>query len=317
MKNRHYVVILTAVFFLTPQCLQATTEVLNTINFIGYNNSSFSMTTDTAWIHDQIDIVAGTEAVYNLELFVRSAQNGTHLGRYAHGAGTSSLAVTTVTPWVTDSIGVAISGADDRSVLDQYINSSGYSTHIGRNALFIGEGVIETTSVYNGFNAPGGEGEPSVTGIYIEGKRYGVLIQNGSLEFNADFGGMRESVATAGGDYTVEQSGYVDADISGDFTASNDYGTFISIAGDHSATISSSDFGTSPQSGLDIFQANNISSWATGEGVYFLNLESPTTQLNLEWVFGHGTLSVFGGNGPILVGIDFVAIEVDADFSAN
>jgi hypothetical protein len=195
-------------------------------------------------------------------------------------------------------------------VLDQSINSAPDGTSIGRNALYIGDGFITTSSAYNGFNAP--QGEPSVTVINIEGNGYGLLVQR-PLEFNAGFGGMRESIAAAGGNpsnphYSVQQFGYVDADGSGNFTPQNDYSVFMGVTGDHSATITSSGFGSFPQPGPDVFRANTTS-WAIGNGAYSFSSASQVMQLNVDWSFGWG-------NSTVIVD-DSSPLKINDYFSAN
>jgi hypothetical protein len=101
MKNKHYAVILMTIFFLAPPYLQAT-EVTNTLNFHGYNNSTLSVTTNTNWVADKIDIKAFSEARYDMYMYVNSALTDTGMGRLAYGYGDGSLSVTTYTPWVTD-----------------------------------------------------------------------------------------------------------------------------------------------------------------------------------------------------------------------
>jgi len=302
-----------AIFLLATQYLQAT-EVRNTLSFTGYNNSTLSVTTNTEWVSDTINIIAYSEASYVMDMYVNSAQTHTDIGRLAFGYGDGSIAVATDTPWVTDTISIATTDADTRSVLDQFISSASGGTYISRNALFIGDGSITTSSTYKGFNAL--EGEASTTGIYIEGNGYGILIQS-PLEFNAGFGGIRESIAAAGGNpeaeggnphYSVQQFGYVDADGSGDFTPQQDYRVLMGVSGDRSATITSSNYGSSPQQGPDTFRANTVS-WASGDGAYSFASESQVTQLYVDWAFGWG-------NSTVIVD-DSSPLEVSDYFSAN
>lgn len=304
MKNKHYEVILMIILFLTPPYLQAT-EVTSTINFTG---SALSIATNTNWVADTIDITAPSEVHYDMYMYVNNTLTATGMGRLAYGYGAGSLNVTTNTPWVMDTIGMTTTGAADRSVLDQSINSTPDGTSIGRNALYIGDGSITTSSAYNGFNVP--QGEASVTGIYLNGNNYGVLIQR-PLEFNAGFGGMRESVAAAGGNpsnpYSVQQFGYVDVDGSGNFNLTNDHRVFMGVTGDQSATITSTNFGSFPQPGPDVFRAN-ITSWAIGNGAYSFGAESPVMQGYDTFNFGFGTTGT-------LVNSD--VFEISAGFSAN
>jgi len=227
---------------------------------------------------------------------------------FHRGYGDSSIAVITDTDWVADRIDV-ITGPGGDWVVDQHIYSDPSGTNISRNALYIGQGSIETLSTYNGSNAPGGE--DSITGIYLTGDTYGALIQNGSVEFNADFGGIRESVAVAGsigGTYFVEQFGFVDTDGSGDFTPQVDHGTSVSVTGDsYSGTISTFDFGSFPQPGPDTFHAESIS-WATGDGSYYFTAETPTIQTSTGFDFGWGSIDTT---------FDLDIVEGSASFNAD
>ena len=226
-----------------------------------------------------------------------------------NGYGNSSINFTTDTDWVLDRIDVVTTGPDASFVLDQQVYSDPSGTRISRNALYIGPGSVETSSTYYGSNVTGGEN--SITGIYLSGDNYGALIQNGSLEFNATFGGICESVAVAGSGhstYFVGQFGYVDVDGLGDFTPGVDYGTSVSVSGEHSATIVTFDFGSSPQpAGPDTFNAEIIS-WATGDGIYSFAAETPTTQAFVDMGFGWGNVDTT---------FDSDTLEVDADFEAN
>jgi len=225
-----------------------------------------------------------------------------------YGNGNSSVTFTTDTDWVSDRIDV-ITGPEGNSVLDQHIYSDPSLTNISRNALYIGPGSIETLTTYYGSNAP--NGEDAIAGIYITGDSYGALIQNGSLEFNADFGGIAESVAVAGSTYStysVEQSVFVDTDGSGDFTPQNDYGTSVGVSGDYySGTIATSDFGSSPQPGPDTFHAESTS-WATGVGGYYVTAVTPAIQASTGFDFGQGSIETT---------FDFDTLEVNASFEAN
>ncbi|MBA7685177.1 hypothetical protein ES703_93595 [subsurface metagenome] len=226
--------------------------------------------------------------------------------------GNTSMSFTTDTDWVADRIDIITTGAESRSVLEQHVYSDASGTRISRNALYIGPGPgssIVASSTYYGSKAPNGEN--NITGISLTGDSYGALIQNGSLEFNATFGGIRESVAVAGSSYngySVEQFGFVDADGSGDFTPQVDYGTTESISGDYySATIATFDFGSVPQPGLDTFHGNCIS-WATGVGDYSFNVESPAMRLSVNTNFGWvDAISI----------VDSEPFEVSASFKAN
>lgn len=230
-----------------------------------------------------------------------------------YGYGIDSISCITDTDWVLDSIDVITTSPGASCVLDQYVYSDLSGTSISRNALYIGPGSIDTSSTYKPVNQynPGGEGQNSITGISITGDSYGALIQNGSLEFNATFGGIRESVAVAGNyysTYSVEQFGFVDVDGLGDFTPLVDYGTSVSVSGEHSATILTFDFGSSPQpTGPDTFNAEIIS-WATGDGIYSFTAETPTTQVFVDFDFGTGNVNTT---------FDFDTVEGSADFKAN
>jgi hypothetical protein len=224
-----------------------------------------------------------------------------------YGNGDSSITFTTDTDWVSDRIDV-ITGSGGNSVLDQHIYSDPSRTNITRNALYIGPGSIETSTTYYGSNVPGGE--DSITGIYLTGDSYGALIQNGSLEFSADFGGISESAAVAGSTYStysVEQFGFVDTDGSGDFTQQVDHGTFVGVSGDYSATVATFDFGSVPQPGPDTFHTNSMS-WATGEGYYSFYVEAPSGQLSTIIGFGQA---------DILIDVDSDIVEGSASFDAN
>jgi hypothetical protein len=306
MKNKHYEVILMAFFFLAPQYLQAG-EITSTLSFSGYNNSTLSVTTNTNWVSDTIDIKAVSEARYDMYMSVNADTTATGMGRLAYGTGNGSLSVSTYTPWGTDQISIATTGAADRSVLDQFINSAPDGTSISRTALYIGDGSIVALSAYNGFNVP--TGETSVMGIYIEGNNYGVLIQR-PIVFNAGFGGIKGSVsvAEAGGNcYSVQQFGFVDMDGSGSFTPHSDYGVFTSINGDGSAAITSTDFGSFPGPGSDVFRANTTS-WAIGDGAYSFSSESSVERLNVDWAFGWGDSTII---------VDDSTLQINDYFSAN
>lgn len=266
MKKNIYITIVTlSLLFISPHFLAA--DITTKISFSGYgimdclyygnSNSNHTLFTDTDWVWDRIDVIAG-------------------------------------------------SGAN--SVLDQHVDSNSSGTHISRNALYIGPGSIKTESRYKGFsnvNVP--DGEDSITGIYIEGDGYGALIQNGSLEFNANFGGIKESVAVAGGNYYfMEQFGFVDSDNTGDFTPSDSPWTSVGISGDDSATIGTFDFGSTPQPGPDRFYADSMS-WAYGEGSYSFNATSPTIQTSVNMGFGWGDINTR---------VDFDTLKANAHFWA-
>jgi len=225
-----------------------------------------------------------------------------------YGNGNSSVTFTTDTDWVGDIIDV-ITGTGGNSVLDQHIYSDPAGTSISRNALYIGPGSIETSTTYYGSNAP--NGEDTIAGIYLTGDSYGALIQNGSLEFNVDFGGIGESVAVAGSTYSpfsVEQFVCVDTDGSGDFTPQDDYGTSVGVSGDYySGTIATFDFGSYPQPGPDTFHADSTS-WATGVGGYYVNAVTPAIQVSTGFDFGQGSIETT---------FDFDTVEGIASFEAN
>lgn len=225
-----------------------------------------------------------------------------------YGNVNSSLILTTDTDWVSDRIDVIV-GPGGNSVLDQHIYSNSAGTNISRNALYVGPGIIETSTTYYGSNAPGGE--DTVAGIFITGDSYGALIQNGSLEFNANFGGINESVAVAGSTYSpysVEQFLCVDTDGSGDFTPQDDYGTSVGVSGDYySGTIATFDFGSYPQPGPDKLHAESIS-WATGVGGYYVTAATPATQASTGFDFGWGYIETT---------FDSDAVEAIASFEAN
>jgi len=225
-----------------------------------------------------------------------------------YGYGSSSVSFLTNTDWAVDMINMITTSPEASSVLDQHVYSDSAGTRISRNALFIGQGSIDTSSTYYGSNVQGGEN--SISGISLAGDSYGALIQNGSLEFSATFGGIRESVAMAAGSfntYSVEQFGFVDADGLGTFTPQEDYGTSVGVSGDYySATIATFDFGSVPQPAEPDILYAEISSWATGAAIYSFTVESPAM----------GTYMSFEGV-DVEISVDFDTLKLDAEFKAN
>jgi len=219
---------------------------------------------------DQTDAEMGFSGIGTFHVLTFSSGDSNHTG-------------TTDTPWAWDEIRV-IAGAGTSSVLDQYVNSSLYGTYMSRNALFIGPGSIESVSEYIGSNVQ--DGEDSVTGIIIEGENYGALIQNASLAFDVLFGGIMESVAVGGGDYSVEQYGGTGNLDSGNYNPGpGATSTSVSISGEGSGTIASLNFGSTPQQGPDKFYATTFGG-ANGGGTYSYSASTQDsgTTINMGFV---------------------------------
>jgi len=227
-----------------------------------------------------------------------------------YGYSSSSVSFLTNTDWATDTINMITTSPEASSVLDQHVYSDPAGTRISRNALFIGQGSIDTSSTYYGSNVPGGEN--SISGISLAGDTYGALIQNGSLEFSATFGGIRESVAMAAGNsntYSVEQFGFVDADGLGTFTPQEDSMISVDVSGDYySATIATFDFGSVPQPAEPDILYAEIRSWATGIGTYSYTAATPATEVSTGFDFGYGTITTT---------FDADALKSWASFDAN
>jgi len=156
--------------------------------------------------------------------------------------------------------------------------------------LYIGPGTIDSESLYKGSNVQ--DGEDTKTGVLVIGENYGVLIQNGSLAFNHNFGGILSSIATAGGDFTIEQfGGFGNIDPPYSFLV-GDISTLLRITGISSATLESFQFGSSPQADKDAFYANTHG-WANGDSTYFFSGKAMESEITTEVrVIGQGNVDI-------------------------
>ena len=206
---------------------------------------------------------------------------------YHEGFGNSNQTVITDTDWVLDEITVTGS-TGTVSVLDQFIAADSSETEINRNALFIGPGSINSNSIYNGSNGP--EGQDSQTGIIVTGENYGVLLETGSLVFNDSFGGIVDSVASASGNYQIEQYGGFGTFNPTSFIPSD---IFISImlAGTDTGTLRGVNFGSIPQPGHDLF-TSNTTGWGGGEAEMFFSAGDNELETLMSFATAHGEISI-------------------------
>jgi len=203
-------------------------------------------------------IIAGADVNVNIQLTGIGIINS-----LLSGGENTNMTRTTDSEWAWDEI-VVETKEDANSVLDQLVFQGDLGTHISRNALYIGEGSINTTSQYKGSH---GGGEDSLSGTSVEGENYGVLIQHGSLEFNEDFGGADETVLAAGGNYTIGQwGGFGNIDSGGNvIRGEDDPWISLTLRGDQSGSIQSSVFGSETEP--NTYYANSTAS-AIGLGDY-------------------------------------------------
>ncbi|MBS3788958.1 MAG: hypothetical protein V5A79_06485 [Candidatus Bipolaricaulota bacterium] len=221
---------------------------------------------------------------------------------YHEGFGNSNQTVITSTSWSMDIISVSGSSGS-RTVLDQFISAENTKTKISRNALFIGSGSIDSDSIYKGSESQ--TGEDSKTGVFVTGDNYGVLIQNGSLLFNNNFGGIKESIATASGEFVIEQIGQF-----GTLSPSNsfivgDISTLVRITGANSATLKTFNYGSVPRAGKDAFFANT-NGWANGDTTFFFEGTEDPTSINAK--------IRIAGQGKIGIQALFETLEANAHF---
>jgi len=206
---------------------------------------------------------------------------------FYEGFGDSTQTVITDSEWALDSI--TVDGADgSRSLLDQTIVADEDHTQINRVAMYMGPGFVGTDSIYMGSKT--GIGEDNRTGITISGTKYGVLIQNGTLEFDELFGGIEKSIAVASGNYMLEQFGYT-GEYTSDSFIEGDNSAFFSISGGNSATLISLVFGSTPQPGMDAFDVETIG-WAKGNGAYVFSGSSGDSSTSGFFEFGQGNISL-------------------------
>lgn len=207
---------------------------------------------------------------------------------YHEGFGNSNQTVITDTDWAYDTITVTGStGA--RTVLDQFIDANSSQTKISRNALFIGPGSIDTKSIYKGSNVS--NGEDNRTGILITGDNYGVLIGNCCSIFNENFGGIKDSLATAAGNYLIQLIGDLGTYSDPDFLI-GETSALLQITGTNSATLETPLYGSFPQNGTDFFY-ESTEGCATGTGSFFFSGSSGQSSITklFEIFEGWGNLS--------------------------
>jgi len=209
-------------------------------------------------------IIAGADVNVNIQLTGIGIINS-----LSFGGENTNITGTTDSEWAWDEIAVETK-EDANSVLDQLVFQGDLGTHISRNALYIGEGSINTTSQYKGSH---GGGEDSLSGTSVEGENYGVLIQHGSLEFNDDFGGADETVLAAGGNYAIGQwGGFGNIDSGGNvIRGEDDPWISLTLRGDQSGSIRSSIFGS--ESKTNTYYADSTAN-AIGLGDYSFNIYS-------------------------------------------
>ncbi|MBS3788349.1 hypothetical protein KGY79_09175 [Candidatus Bipolaricaulota bacterium] len=247
-------------------------------NYYSYGDST--ITSDTISIYD----FSGTKYVYH------------------EGFGGSNQTVITDSNWAFDEITVTGSPGS-RTVLDQFIKADSTQTKITRNALFIGSGSINTESIYKGSNTS--NGEDNRTGILILGDNYGVLIGNCCSIFNESFGGIKNSLATASGNYLIQLIGDLGSYSAQDFSI-GETSTLLQVTGTNSATLETLLYGSSPQSGTDPFY-ESTKGCATGTGSFLFSGSSG--QSSVEVLFG-----IFEGWGDYSTELIFDYLEVFSQF---
>lgn len=208
---------------------------------------------------------------------------------YHEGFGNSNQTVITNSDWGYDEITVTGSPGS-RTVLDQFVKATGSQTKISRNALFIGSGSIASESIYKGSNTS--NGEDGQTGVLVTGNNYGVLIENGSLIFNDSFGGIEKSIATASGNYLIQQIGNLGIYIPPGSFLIGETSTTLKLMGRNSGTLESRLYGSFPQNGTDFFSATT-KGWTNGTGRFSFegNSDSNGVEVIFELLEGWGDFS--------------------------